>query len=86
MPRSVIAGLVVITLRGYKLLVSPFLPSECRFSPTCSEYMLGAVRMNGALQGIWMGMKRLARCHPFCEGGYDPVPDVGKRNQSPVKL
>jgi putative membrane protein insertion efficiency factor len=72
---------VMAILRAYKLAVSPFLPSACRFSPTCSEYMLEAVQLHGAARGVWLGVKRLARCHPFCQGGYDPVPQAG-----PVKL
>ena len=64
---------IVILLKGYKLVVSPLLPSACRYYPTCSEYMLEAVRKHGALKGIWLGVKRLGRCHPFHEGGYDPV-------------
>ena len=65
--------IVIGVLRGYKLFLSPFLPSACRFYPTCSEYMLEAVRKHGVLTGVWMGIKRLGRCHPFHEGGYDPV-------------
>ncbi len=64
---------VIGALRCYKLLVSPLLPSACRFRPTCSEYMLDAVEHYGALRGVWLGLKRLGRCHPFREGGYDPV-------------
>lgn len=67
--RSLIAGLLVF----YKRLLSPLLPSACRFEPTCSEYMRQAVLRYGALRGVWMGLKRLARCHPFNSGGYDPV-------------
>ena len=65
--------IVVAALRGYKLFVSPLLPSACRFRPTCSEYMLEAVVQHGVLRGVWLGLKRLGRCHPFHEGGYDPV-------------
>jgi putative membrane protein insertion efficiency factor len=65
---------VTFILRAYKLVISPILPSACRFSPTCSEYMLEAVQNHGVGRGIWLGVKRLGRCHPFCEGGYDPVP------------
>lgn len=61
-------------LRGYKRAVSPFLPPMCRFEPTCSVYMYEAVRKYGALRGIWMGLRRLGRCHPFNPGGWDPVP------------
>ena len=64
---------VIATLRFYKLFISPILPSACRFSPTCSEYMAEAVDKYGALRGVWMGMRRLLRCHPFHAGGFDPV-------------
>lgn len=60
-------------LRFYKLAVSPLLPSACRFYPTCSDYMREAVERYGAIRGVWMGLKRLVRCHPLCEGGVDPV-------------
>ena len=60
-------------LRVYQLAVSPLLPSACRFHPTCSEYMRQAIGQHGAAKGTWMGLRRLARCHPFCAGGYDPV-------------
>ena len=65
--------LVLDFLRLYKTLVSPFLPSACRFSPTCSEYSAQAVEKYGAIRGTWMGMKRILRCQPFCKGGHDPV-------------
>jgi uncharacterized protein len=66
-------AILVLLLRGYKLVISPLLPSACRYYPTCSEYMLEAVTRHGAIKGIWMGLKRLGRCHPFHQGGYDPV-------------
>lgn len=75
---------VVTLLKGYKLVISPLLPSACRFRPTCSEYMLEAVQIYGVPHGIWLGLKRLGRCHPFREGGYDPVPN--KESCCPVKL
>jgi uncharacterized protein len=65
--------LVISALRLYHIVVSPFLPSACRFHPTCSEYMRQAVGQHGAFKGTWMGLRRLARCHPFHAGGYDPV-------------
>jgi len=64
---------VIIILRIYKRWVSPYLPSACRFHPTCSEYMLEAVDRYGALRGVGMGILRLLRCHPFHAGGFDPV-------------
>jgi len=60
-------------LRVYKRWISPLLPSACRFEPTCSEYMMQAVARYGVLRGVAMGLGRLARCHPFTHGGFDPV-------------
>jgi putative membrane protein insertion efficiency factor len=60
-------------LKGYQRFLSPLLPSACRYYPTCSEYMVDAVERYGCFKGIWLGIKRIGRCHPFHEGGYDPV-------------
>jgi hypothetical protein len=57
----------------YQRFVSPLLPSACRFYPTCSQYMRDAVERYGVAKGVWMGVRRLARCHPFHAGGFDPV-------------
>lgn len=65
--------ILIALLKGYKWFISPLLPSACRFHPTCSEYMAEAIQRHGVPKGIWMGLKRLGRCHPFHEGGYDPV-------------
>jgi putative membrane protein insertion efficiency factor len=64
-------------LAGYKRFVSPLLPPACRFEPTCSEYMRQAIGEHGMARGLWLGVRRLARCHPFHPGGYDPVPPRG---------
>jgi putative membrane protein insertion efficiency factor len=58
----------------YRRLLSPVLGSRCRYLPTCSEYALEAIEYHGGIRGGWMAAKRLGRCHPFHEGGYDPVP------------
>ena len=64
---------ILAALSAYKRWISPLLPSACRYHPTCSEYMAEAVRKYGVTVGVWMGLKRLARCHPFHAGGLDPV-------------
>lgn len=65
--------ILVRLLRVYKVGVSPWLPSACRFHPTCSEYMREAIERYGAGKGVWMGLCRLAKCHPLHAGGFDPV-------------
>ncbi len=65
--------LFVGILKGYKLFLSPLLPSACRYYPTCSEYMMEAIGKHGCVKGVWLGVLRLGRCHPFREGGHDPV-------------
>lgn len=69
-----IRAALVALVRAYQLLVSPLLPPSCRFHPSCSAYAAEALRRHGAARGSWLAAKRLARCHPFCEGGIDPVP------------
>jgi len=72
--RGLPALLIGLLISGYRVALSPLLIGSCRFSPTCSEYFLQAVREWGAVRGSWLGVKRLLRCHPFCLGGLDPVP------------
>ncbi len=62
-------------IQAYRLALSPFLPPSCRYAPTCSEYWYDAIQTYGLLRGGWLGVKRLARCHPFHAGGVDPVPE-----------
>ena len=69
-PRRLLAALI----RGYQAAISPLLPPSCRFHPSCSQYALEAITRHGALRGSWLAARRLARCHPFHPGGYDPVP------------
>jgi putative membrane protein insertion efficiency factor len=71
---SIVARLAVLMVRGYQVTLSPLLPSACRYQPSCSAYMIEAVERHGALRGVWLGARRILRCHPFAHGGYDPVP------------
>jgi len=64
----------ILFVRFYQRFISPLLPPACRYQPSCSQYMLVALRRHGFFRGGWMGVKRIGRCHPFHEGGYDPVP------------
>jgi putative membrane protein insertion efficiency factor len=63
------------SIRAYQLVLSPWIGPRCRFYPSCSCYAHTAIERFGALQGVWLGLRRLLRCHPFNKGGYDPVPD-----------
>ena len=65
---------VLLLIRSYQLVLSPMLPASCRYVPTCSAYAAEAVERYGAVRGGWMAARRIARCHPFRPGGYDPVP------------
>lgn len=69
-PRQGLLGLV----KGYRLLLSPWLGGACRFEPSCSIYAIGALERHGALGGGYLTLRRLVRCQPWCEGGHDPVP------------
>ncbi len=69
-----LARLLVMLIRGYQIAISPLLPPSCRYTPSCSDYAIQALRRHGALKGSWLAARRLGRCHPFRPGGYDPVP------------
>jgi len=71
--QGLMVGLCLGLLRGYQWFVSPLFPPCCRYTPTCSQYAVEAVRRYGVIQGGWLSLKRLLRCHPFARGGYDPL-------------
>jgi len=67
-------GAALLLIRLYQRWISRFLPPMCRFTPSCSAYMAQAIEVHGLWAGLWLGIKRIARCNPFCQGGEDPVP------------
>lgn len=74
-PRRALIGLV----KGYRLVLSPWLGNGCRFEPTCSVYAIGALNQHGALAGTYLMLHRIGRCQPWCQGGHDPVPERAPR-------
>ncbi|HRH34457.1 MAG TPA: membrane protein insertion efficiency factor YidD [Catalimonadaceae bacterium] len=66
--------ILIWIIRFYQGAISPLLPGGCRYSPTCSQYMIEAIQKHGPLKGVWLGTKRIGRCHPWGGNGYDPVP------------
>lgn len=70
--RQGVRNLLIALVRFYQRGISPLLGSNCRFSPTCSQYTIEAIEKYGVIRGLWKGIKRIARCHPFSRGGYDP--------------
>lgn len=68
--KRILLGLI----RAYRLALSPWWGNQCRFTPTCSEYASEAIERHGAARGAWLAVRRIARCHPWRPGGFDPVP------------
>lgn len=76
------SSLLIWLLRGYQLLLSPMLGQNCRFYPSCSGYAIEALRSHGAARGGWLTLRRVCRCHPWNDGGFDPVPPAPHKNSS----
>jgi putative membrane protein insertion efficiency factor len=72
---TVIANIFIVFIKVYKLFLSPLLPQSCRFYPTCSHYSMEAFKRHGAISGLYLTIRRVLRCHPFNDGGFDPVPE-----------
>jgi len=77
------AKAMVLLVKGYQKTVSPWLGQRCRFHPSCSNYCIEALQQHGMVRGLWFGVKRIFKCHPFHPGGYDPVPEkkTGKMDE-----
>ena len=65
---------LIILIRAYQLIISPILGSNCRFSPTCSEYAMESLKSHGLIKGLFLAIKRISKCHPWGDDGYDPIP------------
>ena len=72
--------IAILPIRFYQMFISPLLGPKCRFQPTCSHYMVGAIQEWGVLKGGWLGLKRLSSCHPWGGHGYDPVKKKGEKH------
>ncbi|MFD0998779.1 membrane protein insertion efficiency factor YidD [Ohtaekwangia kribbensis] len=89
--KEVLRKIFILPIRFYQLSISPLLGSNCRHTPSCSQYTIEAIQEWGVFKGIWLGMKRIARCHPWGTHGYDPVPkntqpnSTGHHHKSPSK-
>lgn len=73
-PSDILRKIAIAPIRFYQLSISPLFPPCCRFTPTCSQYSIEAIRKHGIFKGFWLALKRILRCHPWGGGGYDPVP------------
>ncbi|MBP5577115.1 MAG: membrane protein insertion efficiency factor YidD [Treponema sp.] len=72
--RNFFVKFLCLLIRFYQVFISPLFPSCCRFTPTCSQYSLEAIKKYGPIKGLYLAAKRIIRCNPYCKGGYDPVP------------
>lgn len=72
--------LILFLIKIYQKFISPLFPRKCRFYPTCSNYAYQAIQEYGSIRGLYLGIKRILKCHPFNDGGYDPVPKKNEKN------
>ncbi|MCB9310920.1 MAG: membrane protein insertion efficiency factor YidD [Lewinellaceae bacterium] len=71
---KLISNILILPIKGYQIFLSPLLGKNCRYTPTCSHYMIGALQEWGVIKGLYLGLKRISSCHPWGGHGYDPVP------------
>ncbi|WP_409522625.1 membrane protein insertion efficiency factor YidD [Nitrincola sp. MINF-07-Sa-05] len=72
--RGIISRFFILLVKFYQYFISPLIPPSCRFYPSCSSYMIEAIQVHGPFKGLWLGLRRVSRCHPWNDGGIDPVP------------
>lgn len=80
--RAALTWLLILPIKGYRLILSPYLGHSCRFQPTCSAYAIEALQTHGPFRGLWLTLRRVVRCNPWGGSGYDPVPPVDVRPMS----
>jgi putative membrane protein insertion efficiency factor len=71
---NIVSSILIVPIRVWQLTISRVLPPTCRYSPSCSAYTIEALQRHGPVKGLWLGIKRIVRCHPWGSSGYDPVP------------
>lgn len=78
--RQILGFPIIFLVKIYQWIISPILPQSCRYTPTCSTYMIEAIKVWGPIRGTWLGLKRIARCNPWGGCGHDPVPERGDKS------
>ena len=78
--------ILIMLVRAYQVVLSPLMGGACRFEPSCSNYMIEALQVHGAVKGAVLGLWRILRCHPFGKSGYDPVPPYGLRRRPAIPM
>ena len=81
MLNKIITSPLILLIRGYQLIISPLLGSNCRFMPTCSEYAMESLKVHGVIKGTFLTVKRIGKCHPWGGHGYDPIPNKMDKNK-----
>ena len=81
--RRLLTALLVVPIQAWRVLGAPLVGPSCRFAPSCSQYALDAITLHGPLRGSWLAARRVARCHPLCAGGFDPVPPAPRGAGAP---
>lgn len=78
---KILQNLLILLIKFYQKVLSPLFPGVCRYRPTCSQYMIEAIKVHGIVKGLYLGTKRILRCHPWGGSGYDPVPEKKPENK-----